>query len=184
MKQWRARSARSEGNVRPGPRNCIRHHIVADSFRLGPFLQAAGSSSANESRTNFRAAESAKFTTGWHATGSGGKCRLRRRCEVQRGCSAGSSGEFCRGGSQRRKNRGGAEPAVSRGTIEPRRRGENLAAEQIYGRPEAAAAAGFGERQRGAAAGLAVFAGDVRRAAGSESEFSALSSASRWRSGD
>src|SRR5271168_2329356 len=180
MKQWRARSARSEGNVRPGPRNCIRRHIVADSFRLGPFLQVAGSSAADKSRT----AESAKFTTGWHAIGSGGKCCLRRRCEVQRGCSAGSSGEFFRSGSQRRKNRGGAEPAVSRGTIEPRRRGENLATEQIYGRPEAAAAAGFGERQRGAAAGLAVFAGDVRRAAGSESEFSALSSASRWRSGD
>src|SRR5271156_2087368 len=180
MKQWRARSARSEGNVRPGPRNCIRRHIVADSFRLGPFLQAAGSSSADKSRTNFLAAESAKFSTGWHAIGSGGKCCLRRRCEVQRGCS----GEFFRRGRQRRKDRGGGERAVSRGTIEPRRRGENLAAEQIYGDRKAAATAGFGERQRGAAAGLAVFAGDVRRAAGSESEFSVVSSASRWRGGD
>ncbi len=42
-----ARSARSEGNVRPGPRNYLRSRFAADSFRLGTFLQAAGSSAAD-----------------------------------------------------------------------------------------------------------------------------------------
>src|SRR5580704_12634009 len=132
MQVCRARSARSEGNVRPGPRACIRRHFVADSFRLGTFLQAAASSSADESSANFRAVESAGFTTGWRAIGSSGE-HFGGSCEIKWDCgSGGNSGESLRSASQRRENRGGGERAVPRGTIEPRRRGENLATDQIF----------------------------------------------------
>ena len=73
-----ARSARSEGNVRPGPRDSIRRHIVADTFRLGSFLQAARSATADKSVTNFRAVESARLAAGFRAAASSGEYFLRR----------------------------------------------------------------------------------------------------------
>ena len=120
--------------------------VAIDTFCLGTFLQAAGSSAANKFLASVRARGSVRIA-------AAAPRRRAPRCLRHAGAAkaAGPRGESCRGGSERRKNCGGAKPAVSRGTIESRRRGENLGAEEVYGRPEAAASAGFGERQRGAA---------------------------------
>src|SRR5208282_3160963 len=89
MKLLRARSARSEGNVRPGPRDCIRRHIVADTFRLGTFLQASRSATADEPIANCRAREPAKLAASFVAAGSGRQNFFRRRQEIERNCRSG-----------------------------------------------------------------------------------------------